>query len=86
MQAGAVCLEGGGEFEREFRTVSGSGIHCSPLGICVGIGLQARVYVLYPCHPQASLQFLAFVIAHFPESAGPSNCGDSPLCDQTPSH
>lgn len=51
-----------------------------------GTSPQARVYVLYPCHPQASLQFLAFVISHFPELAGPSHCGDSHCVTTQVSH
>lgn len=37
VQAGAMCLGGGGEsLKEEFRAVPGSGIHGSPLGTCGG--------------------------------------------------
>lgn len=52
----------------------------APVG---GTSPQARVCVFYPCHLEASFQFLVFVISHFLESAGPSNCGDSSFCDRS---
>lgn len=86
MQAGAMCLGGGGGGKslRESPELCLGVVFTAALWASVwGTSPQARGYVLYPCHPQASLQFLVLVISHFPESAGPSHCGDSPLCDHT---
>lgn len=40
-----------------------------------GAPLPVRLYVFYPCHLKANIQYLVFVTSQFPESGLPSNCG-----------